>query len=267
MVAHHISLRWLRLPLAFLFLVPVLFAKKERIEPTPVFADVTARGRMLYECDQANWHASDAVQALNPPLELVGRYIARKTGSVWTVGFGRLNEARDKFLVAYEATQGTTLNNFTVKKIDPPQGDISFYLFAARALDTALRDFRGEKRPYNAAVLPTTDDQLYVYVMPAQTKDDVYPLGGDVRYLISPDGNTIVEKRQLHKTILENQADSSKGTTHVAGFHTHVLSDVPEDTDVFHVLTQNPPLPEYVGTMSKKLYIINADGTILQGKL
>jgi hypothetical protein len=259
---HRISFRFLLL----LLFVSLVFAKKKETELTPAMPEVTARGRMLYECDQANWHATDAVQALKPPLESVGRYIPRKADSVWTVAFGHLNEARDKFVVAYEATQGATLQEFTVKKLDPPRQDASFYLFAARALDTALKDFRGEKRPYNAAVLPATDDQLYVYVMPAQTKDDVYPLGGDVRYLISPDRNTIVEKRQLHKTILENPGTPPKGGKTVAGFHTHVLSDVPEDTDVFHVLTQKPPTPEYIGTMSKKLYVINADGTILQGK-
>ena len=41
----------------------------------------------------------------------------------------------------------------------------------------------------------------------------------------------------------------------------HVLSDVPEDTDVFHVLTQDPPVPEMVGT-ADFVYQIMADGTI-----
>lgn len=105
-------------------------------------------------------------------------------------------------------------------------------------------------------------------MVPAQTKTGIYPLGGDVRYLITADGNAIVEKRQLHKTILENDPSSaSKGSTPVAGFHTHVLSDVPEDTDVFYVLTRQPAQPEYIGTMNKKLYVISVDGTIRQGKM
>jgi hypothetical protein len=104
--------------------------------------------------------------------------------------------------------------------------------------------------------------------MPAQTKTGIYPLGGDARYLITPDGGTIIEKRQLHKTIIEYDASSlPKGTTPAAGYHTHVLSDVPEDTDVFQVLTRQPPQPEYIGTMNKKLYVISPDGTIREGKL
>lgn len=240
-----------------------LVAKKKNSDP--VMPEVTARGRMLYECDQAAWHSSDAVMATNPSKEYLGRYIPRKSDAGWVVGFGRLNEARDKFLVAYEATQGTTLQEFTIKKFDPPREDASFYLFAARAFDTALHDFQGEKRSYNLAVLPAPSDQLFVYILPAQTENGVYPLGGDVRYLISADGNKILEKHQMHKTIIENRDDQSKEKT-VMGVHTHVLSDVPEDSDVFHVLTQSPPVAELVVTGEKSGYEIREDGTIYPWK-
>jgi hypothetical protein len=169
--------------------------------------------------------------------------------------------------VAYEATQGATLQKFTVKKLEPPQEYTSFYLAAAKAIDTSLRDFQGQKRPYNVAVLPAPSNQLYVYVVPAQTENGVYPLGGDARYLISSDGNSIVEKRQLHKSIIESRGDLPKDTTPAAGIHTHVLSDVPEDTDVFYVLTRQPSVPEYIGTLKKKLFIISTDGTIREGKM
>jgi hypothetical protein len=252
-----------------LFLALALFAgKKWELDPDAVMPDVTARGRALYEYDQAAWHATDAVQALHPPAEAVGRYIARKSEAGWKVVFGHLNEPRDKFLVAYEATQGATLQEFTVKKIEPPIEDSTFYLAAANALDTALRDFQGEKRPYNVAVLPASANQLYVYVVPAQTKDRIYPFGGDVRYIMTADGNAIIEKRQLHKTIIEIDENSlQKGSTPEAGVHTHVLSEVPEDTDVFYVLTRQPPQPEYIATVhKKKLYMISPDGTIRAGR-
>jgi hypothetical protein len=244
----------------------LVFAKKKDPEPDPAMAEITARGRMLFEYDQAAWHASDALQPANPPKESLGRYIAKKTDAGWTVGFGHLNDTRDKFLVAYEAAQGATLQDFTVSKLDPPREDTSFYLVAARAIDTALRDFQGQKRLYNAAVLPAPSNQLYVYIVPAQTQNGIYPLGGDARYLISPDGSTIVEKRQLHKSIIENRGDIPKGTTSAGGVHTHVLSNVPEDTDVFYVLTRKPSEPEYVGGRDKSVYEIRVDGSIRKVK-
>src|ERR1017187_2595070 len=86
--------------------------------------------------------------------------------------------------------------------------------------------------------------------------------------LITADGNTIVEKRQLHKSIMENKPNSiPRDSTPAGGYHTHVLSDVPEDTDVFHVLTRKPSIPEMIGTTNKKLYEISPVGTIRQGKM
>jgi hypothetical protein len=87
-----------------------------------------------------------------------------------------------------------------------------------------------------------------------QTKPGIYPLGGNVRYEVTPDGSSIVDKRQLHKTNIEMSPSSiPKGTTPAGGYHTHVLSDVPEDTDVFFVLTRQPAVPEIIGTRNKYL--------------
>lgn len=103
--------------------------------------------------------------------------------------------------------------------------------------------------------------QLYVYVLPAQTVAEVYPLGGDVRYLVSADGTNILETRQLHKSILEGNHSLPSGSKPTLGHHTHVLTDILEDTDVFHVLRQTHPLQEAVGTKSG-IYMIEIDGTI-----
>jgi hypothetical protein len=53
--------------------------------------------------DQAAWHATDAVQATHPPAQSLGRYIARKSDTGWTVAFGHLNDRHDEFLIGYEA--------------------------------------------------------------------------------------------------------------------------------------------------------------------
>src|SRR5262249_14793985 len=117
-------------------------------------------------------------------------------------------------------------------------------------------------RPYNVAVLPADERRLYVYLVPAPTKAGIWPLGGDVRYLMSVDGKKIVEKRQLHKSIIENEPPREGGENKlVMGFHTHVLDDTPEDTDVFHVLTRKPSVPEIIAT-NRFGFQVDADGTI-----
>ena len=154
---------------------------------------------------------------------------------------------------------------FDVKEMTPPKEDTGFFLSAAKAIDTSLKDFmehfEGEQRPYNVAVLPAEKGQVWVYLVPAPTKPNVWPLGGDVRYLISADGTKIVSKRQLHKSIIEVEPPKDKNQQQVAGMHTHVLDDTPEDTDVFHVLTRKPAVPEMVIT-KQFVFQVDPDGSI-----
>jgi hypothetical protein len=62
----------------------------------------------------------------------------------------------------------------------------------------------------------------YFYFVPAQTIDGADPLGAEVRHLFSEDGKTILEKRQMHKAILEFYVRKSAGAiqTIESGFHT-----------------------------------------------
>jgi len=242
-----------------LLAIPTM-AQTDSVPSDSELTAIAARGRMLYEYDQAAWHASDVVMATHPLKEDLGRYIAHKTDAGWEVAFGHLNESRDAFLVGVLATEGRSLQEFSVRKYETPQRDNGFYLTAAKGIEKALKDFQGANRPYNAAVLPADASQLYIYFVPAQTEDGVYPLGADARYLISADG-AVLEKRQLHRGIIPTGGPVPAGATVVGGQHSHVLSNVPEDTDVFYVLTRKPPMPEYIGTQIA-IYEVKADGTI-----
>jgi hypothetical protein len=233
---------------------------------TAELAEITERGRALSEYDQAAWHATDAVQMANPKTTEGQHYVAKKENKRWTVLFGALSGDKSKFLTSYGAEQLAEPKEFRVTKDERAKEETTFYLYAARALEVALADFGRANRPYNSAVLPATGreakDQpglLYVYLYPAQTKAGIYPLGGDVRYLVSADGLKILNKRQMHKTVLD--VAPAKGKKMVAGYHTHVLSDIPEDTDVLHVLQQDPPVPEKIAT-ADFLYEIGVDGAI-----
>jgi hypothetical protein len=254
------------LPLLLLASCSFLLAQKaEHENKVPTAEDlraITARGKMLAEYDVAAWHATDVIQDLKPVEGSTRNYIAKKTDAGWVVVFGRISDAHDKFLILYQANQGTRPDFFTDKKYDPPLENTDFYFYAAKAFEAALKDLGAVNRPYNAYAIPSETGQLYVYLLPAQTENGVYPLGGDVRYTFTANGDSMVEKRQMHKSILDFAV--KKGS--VSGYHTHVLSLTPEDSDVFHVLARKPSIPEYVGTFDKKIYIIQTDGTILLGK-
>jgi len=210
-------------------------------------AETAARGRALAEYDAAAWHATDAVTPLHPEKSTVQRYVAHKADGAWVVAWGRFNDARTKFLIVYEARQKGDSNDYTVTKHDPPLTDGDAYFHSARAHQLATEEFFREtkpQRPYNISVLPGARGQWYVYALPAQTESAVLPYGGDVRYTVSADGTEILEKRQMHKSVLEETIGDSTDF----GFHTHVLSDVPEDSDVFYALTRKAPQGEWIGT-------------------
>ena len=243
--------------------LPAQVSKPETKAPSPAeLAATSARGKMLAEYDVAASHADDAVAALQPDPSIAPLYLARKMFGQWEVVYGRLTPNRDRFLIVYRATQGATPTEFTAKKLDPPAEDRGFYLGAAKAAEIANRDFGNPGRPYNTYVLPTEDGRLYVYLLPGQTREGVYPLGGDVRYTITLDGSTIADKRQMHKTIIEKKEPVPEGTKLAGGYHTHVLNNEIEESDVFHVLVRTPSIPEYVGTPDKHMYEIATDGTI-----
>jgi len=226
---------------------------------------ITERGRNLAGYDSACWHASDALQGKDPKPGSVNRYIARKTEKGWVVAFGKLDDEQAHFLVAYEATEGKDADHFEVKALDPPKQDTQFLRSAARAIDVALRDFVTqpdlERRPYNVAVLPAPKEEFWVYLVPAPTKAGVWPLGGDARYLVSADGAKILAKRRLHKSVIELERPKAADQQQVAGVHTHVLDEIPEDTDVFHVLTRKPSVPEIIRT-EHWMFVVEPDGKI-----
>jgi len=247
-----------------LLILPLLFAMglpaQQTGRPSDAELDaITARGRALAAYDQAAWHATDALQTANPRTAQGQHCLAHFANERWTVVFGYLNSDQTKFLVSYEAVQGSKPHIFSVSRVDPPKEDTGFYLFAARALEIALADFGRPGRPYSSAVLPASDGQLYVYLYPALEKAGIYPLGGDVRYLVSDDGRRILEKRQMHKTIIETSP--ARGRKTVARVHPHVLGDSPEDSDILHVLQQDPPTPEMIAA-PHVTYEVTADGSI-----
>lgn len=243
------------------------FSKKAPTISESELAQITERGRALYQYDQVAWHATDAVLATHPSKGEDGRYIAQRTDKGWVVAFGHLNQTHDAFLIAHVATRGTADQEFSVEHLATPKQDTGFFLAAAKAIDLSLQDFQGENRPYNTAVLPAPAGQLYVYVLPAITKDGVYLVGGDERYTVSADGNTLVEKHRMHHSIITMDMNNvPQGSKVEAGYHVHVLSGVPEDSDVLYVLTRKPTMPEFIGVDGKMRYQIKEDGTILPQK-
>jgi len=64
----------------------------------------------------------------------------------------------------------------------------------------------------------------------------------------------------LHKTIIESVPSSAPDTV-ASGYHTHVLNNLPDDTDVLLVLTRRPRVPEMVAA-GAFIFTIDVNGKI-----
>ena len=216
------------------------------------------RGRAIYEYDQTAWHGTDAIAQLKPDTKGLARFLCIPATTGWKVVVPKWDDTKKKLVVAYQATEDPKTGKFTAVKNDPPVEPKEDLMGMEQALATATLDLGNPGRPYNSAILPAGDGNFYVYLYPGQTKENIWPLGGDVRYTISGDGKKIVEKRQLHKGILDTEYTKDA----VAGVHAHVLSDMPEDTDVLYVLNRHPHIPEYIAVTAEKVWLVRADGSI-----
>lgn len=232
--------------------------------PTPdSLAAISQRGLMLARYDYAAWHATDAVVALNPGEEEIRGYVAGQNADSWVVAFGRMSADNQSYLVAYEARQNPARpDSFSVVHHSPARRDVGDLFRAARALEVARADFGTPSRSYNAAVLPANGGEWFVYLVPAQVHAGVFPIGGDVRYRVSTDGTSILTKRRLHNSIVDFGDPRKPGTALKAGVRTAVLDNVPEDTDVLHVLIREPKVPDYIAT-DEFMYRVEPTGQIV----
>lgn len=116
-----LMLKFHLLVLAILSFSLTVSAKKKEEPPDPAWAGITARGRMLAEYHSAARSATDAFLAAHPEQGSATIYIAKKTDGGWVVAFGRFNTPHDRFLVAYQATQGVTPDEFKIAQNIPPR--------------------------------------------------------------------------------------------------------------------------------------------------
>ena len=235
--------------------------------------EISARGRALAGYQRAAWNATVQLMATNPDPTQVERYVAYHADSGWVVAFGRLDAQRDTFYVSTiavpAAVNGQRVDSlFEFHKFDVPGPDFDFLVRAARAMDTAVAAMGPRARPYQAAAIPTENGDWYVYLTPASDFTSSFPLGDDVRYRISPEADRILEVRRMHKGIVQFDRSTRSGSARLtAGVHKTSLRDEPEDSDIYHVLTRRPQVPEVVETRHFR-YEIGLDGSIrlLQGR-
>ncbi len=212
--------------------------KKARTLSQGELAAITARGYRLFEYHLVVAQADEGVTLSGIQRDKSSKLIARRLALGWVVAFGKLSESKDSFVVVAEITP-IEAQKISVKKYRKPRQEIGYFRRAALAIDTALANFPENPENYSVTVLPSEKGDQYVYVYPSATGDGALPLGGDVRFLISADGKTLLERHQMHPAILESTVASDNNEDRI---YARSAGDAPEDTDVLYALRRRLPV-------------------------
>ncbi len=248
--------------------IPIEPPRIESVPPENLLTEISKRGKEIADYDNACWQATDALkEKFGLKSKETKYFLAEKGDKGWMVYFGKLNDDETKFLIVYEAASGPDPKNtkdITVKKNEPPKEETGDLLLKALALRTCHAVFLPGKFTYNSCVLAAPNGEHYVYFYPGSTTAGLYLLGGDVRYRVAHDGQHIVETRTMHRSVLPYPRpvpESMGDYKALIGLHSALVDNIPEDTDVFHVLSRKPKVPEMIIT-KKFVYQIGVDGDI-----
>lgn len=212
-------------------------------------------GRLLFEHDSVGSRATDAVYRKVHTLDSrVRGWLTLRTGDNWIVPF--LTDDDGAIGVLYRVQFRDSMDSSPeVQVLDSPQpvDDTAIRMFSAR--ETAKSQaVQFCSKTYNAVVLPATEfgrDGWLVYLLAATTEPAVMVSGGHHRFVISPDGKTVIEHFQFTKACLTMPVPRARAGERVAGaMVTHLTSQTPTEVHVFLSLLHQIPL--YVGVVEPR---------------
>jgi hypothetical protein len=220
----------------------------------------TRLGKAIFEYDQACQVATDTLRSLNPDASKLGMYLAMRDTAGWRVAFGQLSDSRQQFFLAYEIFLDPSAKISRIREFQRPKATVGFYRDAALCVTLAREQFTPLTSSYNYVVLPVNRDSVLVYFIPAQVSPNIYPLGGDAKFLVSATQAKVISTTILHRGILSIPASSDSAKIAMS-YHNAVVTTCPVETDVFFVLHRQPPAPHRVFTMDFD-FLISTKGDI-----
>ena len=221
---------------------------------------IEARGKQIANYERAAIRATDLMLAHHPDKSKLGIYVAVNQNNKWTVYFGKLVDKGLEAEYVYSCPDG----QFDQMKPDENDKNISTEAFYFAKAVSLARDSIAQEMTfprYNTNVFREQDGKITVYFIPGNKELDTVILGGDFKVSVSNDASKILNKTKLHANSLTFSLKAEKDRPTAAAFHTHVLSELPTETDVALILLYPVLAPHYV-TAQTWMSKINADGQI-----
>jgi hypothetical protein len=206
-------------------------------------------GRLIYEKDQAAWHASDVLfadEGARSDRRLAG-WITEPVGkNEWRVLFyGRVGDDYAP-LYSVNVKKGKAEKKLTRLPDGAQFNDLQAAMVRARS--KALSEpFVQCSNAYNTVILPADDGAFYVYLLAATTQAGVIMIGGHYRRLVDADGAAILETKSFTQGCMALPVPENA----VGLVVTNLASPYAGETYVF--LNLQHKLPIYVITMENRI--------------
>ncbi|UCC95953.1 MAG: hypothetical protein JSW40_04185 [Candidatus Omnitrophota bacterium] len=260
--------RWIKVLLAciFLFLVYTTVYAERILPSSQDLARIEKRGRQIAEYQGV----VEDVQSIFFAGAFADRNtipIAIKKADKWTVYFGTFAKRRNKFevieVLIYPDVYSSESTQIDLEKLPKRIRTPREVVQRAGAIRCVLESLSVQEQSfqYNISVFREIDKTITVYLTPKSHNPEVILLGGDWKVSVAPGGSRVLNKTQLHRSTLEMSLRQQKDKELVGGFHTHVLGDLPTETDVALILL-HPELGPHFIKGRQWLSIVNKDGKI-----
>ena len=258
--------RYLKLTTLFLLSVSLFFSIGYASEGKPPREEIDRlirRGQEIANYERVIIKATDLLLASRPDRSKLEVYIAVKDSIRWFIYFGRISENGDSFetYCSYSCPHGLLEKMREVEDEKVVSTDVLQLAKAVKLTRDSAISQSAKVPAYNTNVFREDDGSITVYLTPGTENPEVILLGGDYKVSISADGSRILNIIQLHNGILEFPLNAEDGMGLAGAYHTHVLNNLPTETDVAFILLNPQLAPHYImgqNWMSR----IDADGTI-----
>jgi hypothetical protein len=222
-----------------------VLGKYGELVPTPEerasLQHIAGLGLQLYRQDQLAWHATDYARAKGLLDGHEGGFLSvAGAGLEGTTYF--VAASGDRITGAIRVDTGAD-GHPTAHAVLPALPEALLPRWRARQTALAAGTTRCSDT-VNTIVLPRDGgDGFLVYVMSGVTDERRVFLGGHTRFVIDASGGQVLVSEDSARSCLAVDAVALRGNGHqVGGFFTHLVSDLPWETDVMQSLTYAFPL-------------------------
>lgn len=235
--------------------------------PTPASAasneqrilEAASLGRLIYMFDRAAWVSSDALTATVAKDQLtgVGGYVVEPSDAqTLRVTYYRGSAATARAFFVADVREGKVVRK---ELLPTPVALSADQMVLARARDVAAERARERAYkpcnaiPFNTVVVPSRNGgPVAVYLLSAQQDARTYPMGGNYRVIVAPDGKVLASRPYSVSCLNMTVPKLPAGAKPVGFMVNHLLDPVPTEIHVF--TSYNLRMPLFVATPDKRVW-------------